>query len=345
MSTQAGRTCPLHYRYRPEALAAGATLRAETLYVVGGIYGNVDSLRRVLEMKREDERKTGGRVDLFFNGDFNWFDCDPAGFVEINETVLEHRALRGNVETELDGNAEDGCGCNYPDYVEAPVVERSNAIMQRLQACAADFADICAAVTALPMHASVDVGEHRIAILHGDPESLAGWGLAYESAPALAGEPEHAARHRGPLATVEDWLRRAEVSAFACTHTGLPFLQDFALEGERRLVINNGAAGMPNFKGTSFGVLSRISSRPEVPPDSLYATTLGAVRFDAVPIRYDTGSWSRRFLANWPAGSPAHEGYFDRLSRGPEHSVDHANRLAERSLTTRQARPAQPFIA
>ena len=52
---QAGRSCPLRYRYTPQALGAAEALRAETLYVVGGLYGNVESLRQVLAMKCEEE--------------------------------------------------------------------------------------------------------------------------------------------------------------------------------------------------------------------------------------------------------------------------------------------------
>jgi hypothetical protein len=35
-----GRSCPLTYRYQPEALAQPAQLEADTLCVVGGLYGN-----------------------------------------------------------------------------------------------------------------------------------------------------------------------------------------------------------------------------------------------------------------------------------------------------------------
>ena len=37
---------------------------------------------------------------LVFNGDFHWFDVDPASFSEINVRALAHFALRGNVETK-----------------------------------------------------------------------------------------------------------------------------------------------------------------------------------------------------------------------------------------------------
>jgi hypothetical protein len=36
-----GRSCPLAYRYQPEALARPSQLAADTLYVVGGLYGNL----------------------------------------------------------------------------------------------------------------------------------------------------------------------------------------------------------------------------------------------------------------------------------------------------------------
>ena len=44
-----GRSCPLHYRYRPEvfAIEAPAHLRSlDVLYVVGGLYGNPLALER-----------------------------------------------------------------------------------------------------------------------------------------------------------------------------------------------------------------------------------------------------------------------------------------------------------
>ena len=43
-----GRSCPLAYRYQPEGLAEPARLSADTLYVVGGLYGNLAALRAVL---------------------------------------------------------------------------------------------------------------------------------------------------------------------------------------------------------------------------------------------------------------------------------------------------------
>lgn len=326
--SQPGRSCPLRYRYRPDVFAAQVPLRAETLYVVGGLYGNVESLRRIFAMKSEEEAGTGTRVELLFNGDFNWFDCDAGSFREINEAVLRHPALTGNVEAELDSASDDdGCGCNYPDYVEAEVVERSNAIMRRLRARAEEFPEIRKRLAALPMHCSVEIGGQKIGVVHGDPESLSGWSFALAAMPPHAGRP-HEEAQRPSSERIAQYFQQAEVCAFASTHTGTAFAQDFCVDGERRLVINNGAAGMPNFKDTRFGLLTRISSHLHKPADSVYGTTLGPTRFDAMPIHYDHAAWLKRFLINWPEGSPGHAAYFKRITEGPELTLQQACRLA-----------------
>jgi hypothetical protein len=64
-------------------------------------------------------------------------------------------------------------------------------------------------------------------------------------------------------------------------------------------VINNGSAGLGNFADTSYGVITRLSSDPQPPADSLYGMTLGTLRCDAVPVRFDLHAWKARFLAQW----------------------------------------------
>jgi hypothetical protein len=131
-----GRSCPLAYQYQPEALAQPAQLEADTLYVVGGLYGNPVALRALLERA---DREPGGPPAIVFNGDFHWLDVDPNDFQAISETVLAHRAIKGNVEAELAADEDTGCGCAYPDYISDHVVERSNQIMTRLRATAGRF--------------------------------------------------------------------------------------------------------------------------------------------------------------------------------------------------------------
>ena len=152
-----GRSCPLAYRYQPEALAGPAQLEAETLYVVGGLYGNLAALRAVLERA---DREPGGPATVAFNGDFHWLDVDPQEFEAISEMVIDHHATMGNVEAELasQGSGEDaGCGCAYPDYISDEVVDRSNQIMTRLRATAGRFPELVGRLGELPRYLTVSV--------------------------------------------------------------------------------------------------------------------------------------------------------------------------------------------
>jgi predicted phosphodiesterase len=310
-----GRHCPAHYRYSPTVFDAEPALRAETLYVVGGLYGNPEALRAVLAMQADEER-AGAPVTLLFNGDFNWFNADAESFAAINAAVLAHVAIQGNVETELAApDADAGCGCAYPDNVGDDTVARSNAIMQRLRTVAG-LSDYRARLAALPRCMTVSVGDLRIGVVHGDAESLAGWSFAVEALGSVAG-----------VTRIEDYFRTANVRAFACSHTCLPVARDFAVDGARRVVINNGAAGMPNFSGTTYGVLTRISVDPAPPAGALYGTVIDDVRFDALPLHYDHAAWLRRFITLWPPGSPAYRSYHRRMTEGPRFSVVQADRL------------------
>lgn len=309
---RSGRSCPVAYRYTPADLARTSAWRAETLYVAGGLYGN----RAALEAIRSRAGRERGEVILVFNGDFNWFNVDPEGFVAINEAVLKHAALRGNVETELSGDdTAAGCGCNYPEWVGDAEVERSNAIMERLRAVARGSPDLRARLGALPMYAVADVGGLRIAIVHGDADSLAGWGFSQEALRDAAGR-----------ATAAAWFEAADVRVFASSHTCLPVMQGLATASGRGVLANNGAAGMPNFRGTPrYGLLTRIARTPAA--DALYGTVLDGVHIEALPVSYDHARFERAFLANWPAGSPAHESYYRRIAAGPRYDLRDAVRL------------------
>jgi hypothetical protein len=311
-----GRSCPLAYRYRTEALAEPSRLVAATLYVVGGLYGNLAALRAVLQRA---DREAGAAPVIVFNGDAHWLDVDAEDYRAISETVLAHHAIKGNVEAELAAGGDAGCGCAYPDYVDDAVVDRSNRIMARLRATARQLPELTHRLGGLPRYLTVTVGADRVGIVHGDPESLAGWRLALEAMDP--GDPVVRRRlgwHGRPTtpADVRDWFRRADVSVFASTHTGLPYAQDFVVAGRRRLVINNGTAGLGNFAGTTYGVITRLSADPRPPADSLHGITIGALRCDALPVRFDLDRWRARFLTRWPPGSPGHQAYFTRITRG-----------------------------
>ncbi len=313
ISMTPGRSCPLHYRYTPFDFARTPDLVADTLYVIGGLYGNRLALDALLELAS----KEAGPVTLVFNGDFNWFNVDTEGFDAINLEVLRHVALRGNVETEIAGNdSSAGCGCGYPDWVSEGEVERSNQIIERLRVTARQFPEMRARLCALPMQLTAVVGGVRIAVVHGDAESLSGWGFSQE---ALAD-----AAHRRKISAQ---FAAARVRIFASSHTCLPVALDFDTAQGRCALINNGAAGMPNFSDTSYGIITRIATRRAKHVVPLYGTRIDAVRIEALPIRYDQARWHQAFLANWPDGSAAHASYYQRIMTGPAYDMARAARL------------------
>jgi hypothetical protein len=121
-----GRFCPPSYRYSPASLARASEIFADTLYIVGGLYGNSPALDVVERLAATES----GVTRVIFNGDFHWFDVDPSAYVEIDRRVAMHIALRGNVETELASeDAAVGCGCAYPESVSEADVARSNDIL------------------------------------------------------------------------------------------------------------------------------------------------------------------------------------------------------------------------
>ncbi len=313
-----GRSCPLHYRYRPEVFATDAQPHLqglEVLYVVGGLYGNALALDVVLTLF-DAER---GRKGLVFNGDFHWFDAEAATFTSVQLMVLAHTALRGNVETELAAvpQADDdaaGCGCAYPSWVGDDVVQRSNRILQRLRQVVT--APQRTELARLPMWLRADVGSLRLGIVHGDAQSLAGWGFAQEHLREAAHRTE-----------VLRWFEAAQVHAFASTHTCLPVFQALASRSTQpRGVYNNGAAGMPNFAGDAAGLFTRIALQPFSGSQRRFGVQQQGVFVDAVAVDTNASEAQRRFLALWPAGSDAHASYFQRISAGPHYQLAEAVR-------------------
>jgi hypothetical protein len=300
-----GRTCPLSYRYAPGAFSGASALRADTLWVAGGLYGNTYALEALLEAFAAEP----GDKALVFNGDFHWFDVAPSDFSLIDAAALAVHAIRGNVETEIaDPGKQLGCGCAYPAWVDEATVERSNRIIERLRATARSTTRDLRLLAALPMHLTAQVGEERVGIVHGDAESLAGWNFSQEVLSTAGGR-----------AQAEADFARCGVSIFASSHTCLPVLRQFS---HGRILVNNGAAGMPNFRGEHYGIATRISVRES--ERALYRARCGNTFVEAMPLRYDVAAWEQRFLAQWPPGSDAHRSYFERIAGGPGYTLREA---------------------
>ena len=306
---RAGRMCPADYRYphavfdRPPEFATGV------LYVVGGLYGNLPALDCV-------ERLAGAeRAMVIFNGDFHWFDADRDWFAEIEQRVARHRAIRGNVETEIARTTDigAGCGCAYPPSVGEDVVRRSNEMLLDLRSTAQTLAGAAVRMAALPMHLVAEVGGLRVGIVHGERCSARRLVLRIRRAGKARGARDARRRARGI----------AGIDLFASTHTCLAALRHFRLPAGRLTVINNGAAGMPNFSGGRVGLVSRIATTPS-PHRPLYGIVRDGIHIDAIALPYDNEAFLRRFLARWPAGTAAHLSYFERITAGPGHTVARA---------------------
>lgn len=289
---------------------------ARVLYVVGGLYGNFLALESLVEKVKREE----GEVGVVFNGDFNFFNAQPVEWLAVNSRIrgladelgAEVEATAGNIELEVSTTPADGvvgCGCAYPVQVPAEVGERAAAIVQRLHAVAwTQSPDLLLWLSTLKPTSTWRVGDSRVGITHGDPECLNGWSLAAEAFGEWATTDQ---------ATVEGYFREGDVDIIACTHTCLPFVAEF----DKGTVVNNGAAGMGNFRGSTHGVVTRIST-PDAPRavEALYAAVRPTgVRIEAVPLAFDLEAWLEYFEATWPPGSPAHTSYHDRIKHGVAH--------------------------
>jgi hypothetical protein len=249
-----------------------------------------------------------GSKRLVFNGDFHWFDTDPALFARVNDTVLAHDALRGNVETEL---ADPDADPTTPAAAAPTRTGWATAWSSAATASCSALRHTAQAVpgaqgrlAALPMHRRIDVGPLRVAIVHGDATSLAGWGFAQEHLQDSA--------HRD---IVRGWFEQAQVDAFACSHTCAPVFTELPVAGRARapLVLNNGAAGMPNLRGDTAGLLTRIALRPFTGRERRHGLERDGVFIEAIAIEGDHPAWLAAFRQMWPSGSDAELSYGARL--------------------------------
>lgn len=290
---RAGRDCPLDYRLTQDAFRGEPLFDCDVLYVVGGLYGNRQALA-ALQRRLAAEPK----ARVVFNGDAHWFDRDPEIFQQIEQGLGAHLALRGNVETEL-GRATDsgaGCGCAYPMEVDEVVVERSNAIQAELNNTVQGLPGMAERLAARPSTALVSVAGQRVAISHGDEQSLAGWNCSREALSEPARQQQ-----------LDAWFAAQQVQVLATSHS----CAAVALNLENGALINNGAAGMPNFAGGRYGLLSRIATTPH--PAALYRCQRDGLFIEALPLNYDHDAFLTDFDRQWPAHSPAAQSYRSRI--------------------------------
>jgi hypothetical protein len=308
LHSEPGRTCPLSYQYSPAVFQTQVARHCETLYVAGGLYGNSLALSTIESLVAEEPQ-----AQVVFNGDYHWFDIQPDWFADIDQRVRAFTRLRGNVETELFNKTDElGCGCAYPANVADSIVERSNQIQKKLKLAVSSQFSADAAF--LPMTLTYEVGQTNVGVVHGDAQSLAGWQFDPSELDQTA--------NRSKLAQL---FKSSGMHVFASSHTCTPGIRVFEKFGA---VINNGSSGMANLPGTTHGIMTRISMHPA--PKTLpvlYSQTYAGVFLQAIKVEFNLVQWQRQFLQAWPAHSPAHESYFDRISRGPTSTVNYCARI------------------
>lgn len=302
----AGRSCPIRYRYGPEKIAQVEALACEVLYVVGGLYGNPFALDAVEALAKSESAP----VRVCFNGDFNWFNKSPEDFAHINQRVLQHDCILGNVEAELAEPLDVAdCGCAYPASVDQAVVDRSNQIHNQLKRTAQANPALLQQIQAKPLFARYVVAQDiQVAVVHGDGDSLSGWRF----------DPEHLRRPEEAAWRVSQF-ERAQVDVFASSHTcTAAFHQEALPSGKIGLISNNGAAGMPSVPGSLDGLITRISAHAFCNPALVYqSTTIQGVWVEQLRVQYPQLAWQQHFLSQWPEGSAAHTSYFQRICSGP----------------------------
>jgi predicted phosphodiesterase len=308
--SEAGRICPLDYYYGPTVFARGPDLTADVLYVAGGLYGNLAAIDKLEALALAEQAP----VTIVLNGDFHWFDADRKWFDDVEDRVSRHYALRGNVETEI-SRAQDigaGCGCAYPPTVDDLTLLRSNQILAALKSVARDRPAACDRLSKLPMQLVMEIADVRIGIVHGDAETLAGWRFSVDSLDSAE-----------TISWLEGIRQQSQIEVFTSTHTCVAALRRYILPSGQLTVINNGAAGMPNFSQTKFGLVSRISARPS-PHRPLYGTLHKGAHIDAIALEYDANAFSKMFLSRWSEESPAFLSYHDRIANGPVYDISQA---------------------
>ena len=293
-------SCPLSYALN---FPSKPNFKSRCLYVVGGLYGNVFALKEILSMADAEG------ADVVFNGDIHWFDAEAKSFKEIEHEIAKRAltAINGNVEFEL-ASGQNGCGCFYPSCTDAGAVDRSNLIHARLrelvrQECE-HFLDIFKKRAKCEL---VSVGTANVAITHGDEKFLAGWGCSRENLATKARQDE-----------LNLWLKEHKFDVLACTHTCAPA----AIALENGVVINNGAAGMPNFASELYGLITRVALSPS--KEAIYSTKVGKIYVEALPIRYDTAEFLKWFDQIWSKKSPAAISYRGRIANGSEGEIKDA---------------------
>lgn len=309
MKSEEGRICPLDYSIDKESFKKFRIIENSTIYIVGGLYGNLEALKEITNMAEEEYYKYNSKVFIVFNGDMHWFDKKAEDFQSIEEMSDGCEKLLGNVEMELfrENDIGVGCGCAYPVYVDNDIVERSNIIHKELKKVMNRLPKYKNILSHRKKNMTVQIFGQNIAITHGDEKKLGGWECSRENLNRIDRQEE-----------LNKWFKDNDIDILATTHTCSPA----ALKLVNGIVINNGASGMPNFKGKIYGLITRISLYKY--DAAIYREKMKNLYVEAVAIKYDSNKFLKWFDDVWNIGSEASLSYRDRIVKGTDDFIDNA---------------------
>ena len=294
-----GRNCSLEYILQKDWAKKSKKLEEEVIYIVGGLYGNRYALEIINKMAHDENAK------IVFNGDMHWFDVEKEDFLKIEELSKDSIKLLGNVEFELLNNTSSlGCGCNYPEDVSDGVVERSNIIHNMMKGNIKDD-QILNDIKERSKTLVLDIFGKKIAITHGDEKSMSGWKCSNENLKLGSRKKE-----------LDNWFKENDIDILATTHTCLPVVYD----NGRNSVINNGAAGMANIQGETFGLFTRIAKNSH--KKTIYSEYRDGLYVELVKVDFDIEKFKLWFEKVWPDDSPASISYKNRIINGTTLTIE-----------------------
>ena len=294
-----GRNCSLEYILQKDWTKKSEKLEEEAIYIVGGLYGNRYALEIINKMTHDENAK------VVFNGDMHWFDVEKEDFLNIEELSKDSIKLLGNVEFELLNNTSSlGCGCNYPEDVSDGVVERSNVIHNMMKENIKGD-QILNDIKERSKTLVLDFFGKKIAITHGDEKSMSGWGCSNENLKLVSRKKE-----------LDNWFKENDIDILATTHTCLAVVYD----NGRNIVINNGAAGMANIKGETFGLFTRIAKNSH--KKAIYSEYRDGLYVELVKVDFNIEKFKLWFGKIWSDESPASISYKNRIINGTSLTIE-----------------------
>ena len=145
----------------------------------------------------------------------------------------------------------------------------------------------------------------KIAITHGDEKSMSGWECSIDNLKLESRKKE-----------LDNWFKENDIDILATTHTCLPAVYD----NGRNIVINNGAAGMANIQGQTFGLITRIAISSH--EKAIYSEYRNGLYVELVKVDFDIEKFKIWFEKVWPDDSPASISYKNRIINGTSLAIE-----------------------